>query len=401
MKKAGLITSILLFATFAAFGQFPKIPKIGPKATPTPTNPTNNQGSNTSNPVSTPNNNPSNSTDGVATKPQATDTPVFLKTSLDVRCDLENRYWKLPNESNYTSWIPQVKFKVFYKGNTKLRFLAEYFTPDGKPWFSETLEQSSADFSAQTVEISSSRGGSDRFTNKSTIVTGTYGVKITDTRDNSVLFQGKFKVNKYKYGPNIPMFKNQYSFYVEQDWNLPIGYVWLDWSGNGSNSPLPKVSVWIKDDIRAGDLEGRLFYNGQQVATTDDMGEVSDKDYRYPNIIEDKALAYWKRWDFAWYKVRYASSALSRKTFPQAKFINDMDGDYTVKIFYKAQQIREVNFKVSGGNLADNGIAKQNNFADYKIIVPVKILATTEKWNATAWKTDAFYGNPLNSFNLQ
>ena len=36
----------------------------------------------------------------------------------------------------------------------------------------------------------------------------------------------------------------------------------------------------------------------------------------------------------------------------------------------------------------------------HRIILPVKVIGTEEKWNATAWKTDAFYGNPLTGFNL-
>ena len=327
--------------------------------------------------------------------PVANETPVFLKTTLDVRLDMENRYWKLPTESNYTSWIPQVRFKVFYKSNVKLRYLVEYFTPDGKPWFSETPEQSGADAGEQSVSISSGRGP-NRFENISRIDVGTFGVKITNTRDSSVAFQGKFKVNKYKYGPAIPMFKNQYSFYVEQDWNLPIGYVWLDY-GADKFSPLVKVSMWLKNEPRADDLEARLFYNGQEVATTDDKGEASSGQYRYPNIIENKELAYWQEWNFAWYKIRYRAGTGGYK-YPEAKWINDMPGEYVVKVLHKGIQIREAKFNVAGGNLADNNIAKQNNFIENKIIIPVKVMGTLEKWNATAWKTDAFYGNPLTGF---
>lgn len=405
MKNFITLIIISLLAVFSAFAQINiKIPKIGqPKATPTPssTPPTNTTPiKNTNNPVLATNNTSTTTKENFAIKPQATDKPVLLKTTLDVRADLENRYWKMPNESNFTSWIPQVKFKVFYKSDVRLRYQAEYFLPDGKPWFSETLEPDMTDQNNQTVEIKSSRAG-ERFANRSTIAVGTYGVKITNTRDNTVVFEGKFKVNKYKYGPNIPMFKNQYCFYVEQDWNLPIGYIWLKWTGNGAASPLPTASMWIKDDIRSSDLEARLFYNGQEIATTDDMGEAEYSEYRFPNIQENKELTYWRLWNFSWYKVRYAHSKTARGSFPQAKFINDMDGEYLVKVFFKGQQIREMKFNVSGGNLADNGIAKQNNFNDHKIIIPVKIMATTEKWNATAWKTDAFYGNPLVNFSLQ
>jgi hypothetical protein len=50
--------------------------------------------------------------------------------------------------------------------------------------------------------------------------------------------------------------------------------------------------------------------------------------------------------------------------------------------------------------LVDNNIAKQNNFADDKIIVPVKIIGTLDKWNATTWRNDAFYDNPLAGFSV-
>lgn len=392
-----LIILIILTATFTAFGQINiKIPKIGqPKATPTPTTPTN-----ANNQVSTSTNNQKVSTENIKTRPEANENPVLLKTTLDVRADLNNRYWKMPTESNFTSWIPQVRFKVFYKSDVRLRYKADYFTPDGKPWFSETLDQNMIDNNNQTVEIKSSRAG-DRFTNKATNAIGTYGVKITNTRDNSVVFEGKFKVNKYKYGPAIPMFKNQFCFYVEQDWNMPIGYVWLKWTGSGLPSPLPTASMWFKNDIRSSDLEARLFYNGQQIATTDDMGEAEYSEYRIPNVQENKELTYWRLWNFSWYKVRYAHSKAARDSFRQAKFINDMDGEYVVKVYFQGQQVREMKFYVSSGNLTDNGIAKQNNIGDDKIILPVKIMATTEKWNATVWKTDAFYGNPLSGFSLQ
>lgn len=394
LAVAAFMTAAL---AFAAGGQITiKIPKINqPKATPTPSNEPTQRQPQTPNTPSTPNDRAGG---GDFSKPVPNETPVFLKTTLDVRTDLENRYWKLPNESNYTSWIPEVRFKVFYKSNVRPRFQAEYFTPDGKSWFTEQLQQNLSDANSGTVDINSPHAG-DRFTNRSTVATGTYGVKITDTRDGAVLFEGRFKVGKYKYGPNIPMFKNQYCFYVEQDWNLPIGYVWLDFRQD-QFAPLVRAGMWFKGELRMGDFEARLFYNGQQIATTDDMGEVSNDDRRFPNIIENKELAYWQRWSFAWYKARFYKPGGPMK-YPAAKFLNTMPGEYTVKVFYLGAQVREVSFKIENGNLVDNVIAKQNGFNDPMIITPVKILSTTEKWNATAWKTDAFYGNPLAGFNPQ
>lgn len=379
---------VFALCTAAAYGQIIKMPRLGPKPTPAPI------GSPVG-PVQTPvdrgNNGPA-----TAQPPAAGDSPQILKTTLDVRCDTENHYWKLPNESNYTSWIPQLKFKVRYAGATKLRLMAEYFTPDGKSWYTETLSTNMSNGADKTVDLNTDRV-SGRFEGKSTIATGLFGVKITDTRDGSVLFQGKFKVGKFKYGPNIPMFKNQNDFFVDQDWNLPVGYVWLDW-GRDKNAPPPTVSMWIKGETRLDDLEARLFYNGQQIATTDDMGAATSVQQRYPNSLENKDTHRWELFDFEWYKYKYAANAQGRKMFPQAKFMNDMDGTYTVKVFHKAVQIREVSFTVSGGTLADNGVASSNNFADNKVIVPVKITGDKDKWSSATWKADAFYANPLTGF---
>ncbi len=401
MKRCFLLNICILAFCFVASSQIKiTIPKIGqPKPTPSPTSPPVNNPTTSATPkMPNKTGQMQGSSGDFPARLMATDTPVFQKSTLDVRVDMENRYWKLPNESNYTSWIPQVKFNVFYKGNVVLRYKAEYFTPDGKPWFSEPIEQLSSNLDNQTVQIGSGRG-SNRFDKISTITIGTYGVKITNMRDDSVVFEGKFKVNKYKYGPQIPMFKNQAAFYVEQDWNLPIGSVWLNYKSN-LDSALPTVSMWIKGDIRAGDLEARLFHNGLQIMTTDDMGEVNTTQDRHPNIIENKELAYWKEWSFGWYKFM-AVSPKAKQNYPKASLLSDMPGEYTVKVYFKGEQIRETKFSVANGNFADNGIGKQNNFAENKIFIPVKVMGTLDKWNTTQWKTDAFYGNPLSGFSLQ
>ncbi len=392
MKRSiAAIVCGLAFSAISVSGQIFKLPQIGPKPTPKPVSTPTMGG-----PVQTPNNSGNNNGPSNAQPPTATDNPVLLKTTLDVRCDTENRYWKMPTESNYTSWIPQLKFKVRYVGATKLRLMAEYFTPDGKPWFSETLITNMSSSSEKTVDIMTDRvsGG---FEGKSTIATGLFGVKITDSRDGSVLFQGKFKVGKFKHGPNIPMFKNQNDFFVDQDWNMPIGYVWLDWSRE-KNAPAPTVSMWIKGETRLDDLEARLFYNGEQIATTDEMGAATSSQQRYPNSLENKETHRWELFNFEWYKFKYAATAQGRNMFRQARFMNGSDGEYTVKVFHKAVQIREVSFSVSGGMFTDNGVASGNGFADNKVIVPVKIMGTKDKWSSTTWKSDAFYSNPLTGF---
>lgn len=384
----------------AANAQFPvKLPGVGPKPTPSPKAPAD--------PASRPNRpGPENavttdSTSDYPKKPVADSNPVFLRTTLDIRPDTIDTYWKMgANKYDHTSWVAQVRFKVFYKGTERLRYRAEYFLPNGQSWYSEALEPTMSNQSEQTVEIASSRAG-NRHDNVSTDATGLFGVKITD-KDGQTAFEGKFRVNRFKPDalPKIPKWKNVWAYYVDQDWNLPIGYVWLDFSRD-KGSPLTAVNFWLKGEYQLSQLEARLFLNGQQIATTDDMGEVSGKQRRFPNRNDDKSVSQWEEYQAVWYKFRaFHNRKESGLQYPQARFMKDMPGDYTVKVFYQGAQIRELAFRVGGdGNLVDNGIAAAGKLGEPKIVVPVKVTGS-EKWNPAAWKTDAFYGNPLSGFSI-
>ena len=129
-------------------------------------------------------------------------------------------YVKAPTQNDYSSWFPQVDFDVLYAaGAPKLRYTAEWSNPDGSLWFSEPLEYEH--FGSDFPHLRSPYESVD-LDPKAIVATGTYGLKITDTKTSQTIFQGKFKVNKMLPDPTL---KNKNLFYVENDWNLPIGYV--------------------------------------------------------------------------------------------------------------------------------------------------------------------------------
>jgi hypothetical protein len=72
-------------------------------------------------------------------RPVPTSQPVFLRDTVEITLQTKNTYWKFPNQNDYTSWVPRVIFEVFYDDSAKLRYTAEWFNPDGSPWFSEAL----------------------------------------------------------------------------------------------------------------------------------------------------------------------------------------------------------------------------------------------------------------------
>ncbi|MFN2498491.1 MAG: hypothetical protein ABR557_05325 [Pyrinomonadaceae bacterium] len=75
---------------------------------------------------------------------------------------------------------------------------------------------------------------------------------------------------------------------------------------------------------------------------------------------------------------------------------NQKPGEYVVKVYYNGEQVRETKFSIgNNGTYADNGIARQSNLTTNKIILPVKVMGTLDKWNPVNAKAQGFYGNPV------
>lgn len=374
--------------------QFPKLPKIKiPKTEPSPTA-TPEAPTSTESPARSSGDTP-RSGGPYAVKPEAPANPQFLPETLDVGIEHWDYYWKIPNDNHNTSWAPRINFDVFYGGSAKQRFKAEYFMPDGSPWYSEALEfRGNFDDRSGTSRVSSP---SDSERDKRAIVVGgLFGIKITNIKDNSTLFQGKFKIVRYKPQYSDARYKNEVDYYVDYDWKLPIGIADIEWE---SAVATPVIRMWFKGDLANDNLEARLFYNGKQIATTDDGGLVDHGEDHYADKRGDDKSLFWREFKFSWpYRAEFIPGEEVRNFTAYAKtmYINQMPGEYVVKVYFNGEQVRETKFPIgSNGNYADNGIAKQNNLTTYKIILPVKVMGTLDKWNPVNAKAMGFFGNPM------
>lgn len=405
------ISSLSAPATQAQFPQrlpklpkieLPKLPKIKPRATPAPAE---TRSRDVAQPAPT-------RTEAVAparrtaqtgsakpsyTRPEPPAQPVFLKSSVSVKAHTVHTYWKFPNQSEYSSWIPRLQFDFFYDDSARLRYVAEYFNPDGSSWFSETLRQGFLS-NDKTVSFQSDSAG-ELLNTKAVTTTGAYGLKITNSKTGEVVFQGKFKVGKFKDKPNEPRYKNHFDFYVEHDWLLALGYLGFE-SNTSWDSPYPTIFLWFKGDVEEKELEARLYYKGEEVATTDaaNLADINQGETRLSTSEQSPALHQWRLWEFSWFTFHVRNG--TRGNRPNVKYTEDNPGEYTVKIFRKGTQVREVKFSVGpDGRFVDSGFAGQINLINYRMILPVKVMGTQDNWNATGWKTDAFYGNPLSGFS--
>ena len=336
-----------------------------------------------------------------------TSKPLWVKDSIRIKAKTHDEYWKLPNQQKYSSWVPSLSFDLFYDNKADVNYVAEYFNPDGSSWFTEELDHSSYDPAPETGTVNyKSKDPFNNLQTKSTAATGTFGIKIKSRDTGEVVFQGKFKVDKFRWDDNLQD-KNKFDFFVGHDWLLPIGYVGFNENTGFDFGAKPvDVSVWLKGSIDEKDLEARVFFRGQQIATTANDGgvvnrteEIGTEHSIYTTDVHD-----WKLWHFEWTKTLVYDNGgeFNHSNFPDAFFADKNPGNYVVKIYRKGVQVRELQFSIGpDSRIVDAGYQKPMTLTEYKVVVPVKIIGAAEKWNPTAWQTDAFYGNPLPGFSAQ
>ncbi|MCI0355494.1 MAG: hypothetical protein L0099_10720, partial [Acidobacteria bacterium] len=170
---------------------------------------------------------------------------------------------------------------------------------------------------------------------------------------NLVLFQGKAKVAK-----TPPKFKdiNSFEYYVDDDWRLPIGYL--------SRGRTLNFEVWLRSHWVG--VSAYMFYQGKKVA---DGINCSGAPVRCEFFAGDDAIEVLK------------------------------PGEYEIKVLNDNRLTRTAKFTVAEDGSYDNGIASANKLGSDKVIVPVKVIGELDgPWDKLAWKTGAFYGNPLTGF---
>jgi hypothetical protein len=335
-----------------------------------------------------------------------TSVPVFLKNSIHVATDVHDEYWKMKGQSDFSSWVPKMRFENFYNEEKVLNYGVDWLNPDGSLWYSEQLESSGRNAERTVVYRSPSPYGNGVIDSKSTNGTGVYGFRITNLDTKEVLIQGKFKVGKFSRSYS-ERDKNKADFYVDHDWIMPYAMIGFHHAFDQAGAIPILANVWLKGDLDVKELEGRVFYKGQQIASTKDedgggVGIVEERNSGFAAAFQ-QADKLWKRYELQWNNFRMdGNGSYNPEYFPRAHFADKNPGEYTVKIYRSGAQIRELVFTVGAdGRFVTPAFSNQIPLPYYRFVVPVKFVGTGEKWNAAAWKTDSFYGNPLNGFAVQ
>jgi hypothetical protein len=191
---------------------------------------------------------------------------------------------------------------------------------------------------------------------------------------------------------------------------LPIGYVFLTRDGVvGMNRPMFDVAFWVRGDADTASFQPHLFYQGKEVGRTFFEGSEfsqarcgAELENVTTHFVEDSIpqKAKWARVVCTFPNVR-AWDKTGQAPGPSGPqyLLSANPGDYEFKLLWRNHLVRSMKFTVSADGKFDNGIAASNKLGSNRVIVPVQIIGDQDgQWDRAAWKTEAFYGNPLTGF---
>jgi hypothetical protein len=329
--------------------------------------------------------------------------PSLLKRTINITPRRFLVHWKNPAASepvyNTWSWVPVINFAVNGPVPGGSQITVEFDTPDGKPWLTYKMKTPTLepDF-WETVEMEDPRHDAHA---KQAITTPAglfpFRIKIKNALSGTgaTLFSGKYKISTYAPDQKIPEYKGKREFYVDEDWRLPMAWLWLDPTKN-EDAPILKTQIWFRNTDDSDKVEAFLFHNGKQIASS---LAGSDPETTLTNGVDEQPYR-WLLHTFYFYKTRGLTPETDPQRYPEAHFLDKNPGEYEIKVVRGGDLARSLKFTVGAdGKIVDNGVVKQNKIGGIRMLVPVQVIGAGDgKWDANAWKTDAFYGNPPAGF---
>jgi hypothetical protein len=320
------------------------------------------------------------------------DQPAVIKNWVVVKANTISSY---KGNFDVWSWLPLVAFSTSGRPPSGARYYVEFTQPGGAPWVKLDCEGTGSGFEC---------GGPNDPQENSITAIGTVGFAIKMRNElagtAATLFTGKAKVEKVLSNEHGPKAANKFVYFVNQDWNMPIGYVVINTDNNYLN-----VALWLRGE--SGKTDPHLFYQGKEVGIIfhEDMQVGTPSCDTEVEINTTKSTAEsvphrgtWKRM-LCEFKTVLGQNKGEKFGFGKPHFLSENPGEYEFKLLRNNKLARSIKFTVGPDGSFENGINAANKVGGRRTIVPVTIIGEQDgPWDKNAWKTDAFYGNPLTGF---
>jgi len=335
------------------------------------------------------------------------DEPTIVKDSIVFNAWTVNSYRK---NFDIWSWTPQLQFRVNGPIASGSQLYVEYTIPGA----------AAVKFDCPTGDTQKGywwktecggRGIEEKAATYVGPVSFTIKMRNELTGTNATLFSGKARVTKVHSSEVGPKAVNKWVYYVDQDWTLPIAYVFLEAvSVAGWNLPTFHVAFWVRGD-QGNSIEPHLFYQGKEVGKQfldgTEVGKAgcgSELEINTTHFVDEKAAphkARWQRISCTFYNVRGWDKTGEKPSglFQPPHLLSANPGDYEFKALWKGRLARTLKFTVAADAKFDNGIASGFKLGSDRVIFPITVLGTEDGvWDRLAWKAGAFYGNPVPGF---
>jgi hypothetical protein len=331
--------------------------------------------------------------------------PTIAKDSVQVNALTLDSFKK---DFDKWSWVPKIEFRVNGPIPSGSQLYLDFDIPGtGSVKFDCPTRETTKGHSWNTQ-----CGGRDVPEEKSTQYTGkvSFAIKLRNELNNTdvSLFSGKATLAKVKSSEHGPKAANKFVFYVDDDWNLPIGYLYMTADDvRGWDLPTFHAAFWVRGDD--GDFQPHLFLGAAEVGKITYQGEEvgkasceADIEKQTSQFVDDSVpqKAKWSRIKCDFPNVRpWDKTKQPPGMFGPLYVLAKNPGAYELKVLWQNHLARSLKFTVTADGKFDNGLATANDLGDDRVITPVQILGEQDgKWNKAAWKSDAFYGNPLKGF---
>jgi hypothetical protein len=321
-------------------------------------------------------------------------TPKVVWTRVQFKVETLTSY---KGDYDIWSWLPRLDFTTIGQRPSGAHYYVEVTNPGGGPWITINC--------ASDVDRVGYECGHDEETAKSITSVGvvSFTIKMKNELDgtDATLFTGKAKIEKSPSNDHSPTAAKKPVYYVNEDWNLPIGLIFID------KAHVLNVRFWVRGEgIR---MDPHVFYQGKEVGISsfDGMrvyGASCSSDIEHqPSQTAAETVPQGAKWQ----RIQCVIGGVVGepvKTVTGTTGMHDLsanNGDYEIKVLRNNKLARSMKFTVENGKIKDNGLTTANKMgiATSTLIVPVMVLDDQDgPWNRTAWKTEAFYGNPLAGF---
>lgn len=325
------------------------------------------------------------------------DQPAVIRTSIQVTARTLNFHG---NNRNMWSWVPQFKFSLTRGRNSGDQHYVEYTVPGSPAVKADCGLNSRADgFECGGLKIPEDKGS---------IYTGpvNFAIKVRNELQgtDAAIFTGKMKVARACTNPTCPNTAGEWVYYVDHDWNLPIGQIYYTEDGVYAwDYPTFNVAFWLRGNTNR--TEAHLFYQGKDISVVTQDGTQIGKPSCRPAIENEPTHrpdnmvggAKWTLIECEFHTVKGWDKANQNQNDIFKMAANP--GEYEFKLLWNNKLARSIKFTVGPNGKIDNGIATANKLGTGRVIVPVTIIGDQDgQWDRMAWKADAFYGNPLTGF---